>query len=142
MDGRRVRRLLIASTIFASTALAAFAACDANTARTTVISCEKVYEVCPAVIPPSRDEAEECANIFQGPCGAEMRQHIQCTMGKCDDAGAIDRVAVERACFATFEAYRRCNDGETEGGAGPDQGQLPPFPVEAGGPIADAGTGG
>lgn len=134
MFGRDVRRLLLATflaVIAATITAVAIAACDVNTARTTVITCEKVYKVCPAVVPASPDDAEECANIFQGRCGAEMRQHIQCIIGKCDDAGAVDRVAAERECYATFEAYRRCNDGETEGGAGPDQGQLPPFPTDA-----------
>jgi hypothetical protein len=126
-----VRRLLFGSLLVAVATVIAVAACDGNTARTTVITCEKVYRVCPTLPPASPDEAEECADIFQGRCGAEMRQHIQCVTGKCDDAGAPDRVAAERACFATIEAYRRCVDGETEGGAGPDQGQLPPFSTDA-----------
>lgn len=131
MSARDVRRLLLATALAATTAAAGIAACDGNGSRTTVIACERVYRVCPAVVPASPIEAEQCANIFQGRCGAEMRQHIQCITGKCDDAGAVDRIAGERECYATFEAYRRCEDGETEGGAGPDEGQLPPFVTDA-----------
>jgi hypothetical protein len=111
---------------------ALLAACKdhADPARTTAHACERVYRVCPNATPASSDDAELCADAFQGRCGAELRQQTQCATAKCDDAGLIDRVAVERACFATIEAYRKCE--ETDGGVrGPDEGQLPPF---------DAGT--
>lgn len=96
--------------------------------------CERVYRVCPNVVPANPSEATLCAEAFQGPCGPELRQHVQCSMGKCDDAGNVDRLEVERVCLATLEAYRACEEDD-DGGArdgGVDQGQLPPFPVDAG----------
>jgi hypothetical protein len=120
-----VRRLLL-SLVF-------FAACKdhADTPRTTAQACERVHEVCPEAIPPSPDDATQCADAFKSRCGAELRQYVQCSVGKCDDAGAVDRVEVERACVATIEAYRACI--ERDGGeAGPDEGQLPPFVIDAG----------
>lgn len=114
--------------------LAAIAACDADKARTTVITCEKVYRVCPSMPAANEEEAAQCADVFQGRCGAEMRQYIQCVMGRCDDAGAVDRVGAENACFSTVQAYRSCDTGEREGGAGPDEGQLPPFAADASAP--------
>ena len=52
-------------------------------------------------------------------------------------AQLVDRLAVERVCLATLEAYRECeeNDG---GEGGVDEGQLPPFVVDSG--QGDAGT--
>lgn len=110
----------------------------ADPARQTAMICERVYRICPAVVPANPAEAEVCASEFRGPCGAELRQHVQCTLGKCDDAGAIDRLEIERVCLATLEAYRKCDDefggdagdGGREGGG--DQGQLPPFVIDSG----------
>lgn len=120
MSVRDVRGLLITVVLLV--------ACKehADTARTTAQACERVYRACPKAIPASTNDATECADVFSGRCGAEMRQHVQCVTGKCDDAGAVDRVEVERACFATIKAYRDCED--SDGGVrGPDEGQLPPF---------------
>jgi hypothetical protein len=117
---------------FLALALATAAACEkhADPTRTTAITCERVYRVCPGLSPATEAEATACADVFQSRCGAEMRQHVQCATGKCTDAGAVDRVEVERACFATIAAYRECT--ETDGGPeGPDEGQLPPFDAAA-----------
>ena len=105
--------------------------------RTTAMTCERVYRVCPNVVPANPSEAAACADAFRSRCGAELRQHVQCTMGKCDDAGAVDRLAVERLCLATLEAYRSCEE-EDAGEGGVDEGQLPPFVVDSG--PGDAGT--
>ena len=121
-----VPRPLLVIAFAASVVFVAFTACDPDPARTGVITCERVYRVCPGVVPANHTEAAQCADIFQGRCGAEMRQHVQCATGRCDDAGGHDRVAVERACVATIEAYRACTEGDG-GGGGVDEGQLPPF---------------
>lgn len=125
-----VRSILSIACLGALT-FAAIAACEADEARTEAIACERVYRVCPTMPPATSDEGATCADIFQGRCGAEMRQYVQCATGKCDDAGAIDRVAIENACFSTIDALKECESGEREGGAGPDQGQLPPFSADA-----------
>jgi hypothetical protein len=128
-----VRRTFLVISLFAL-ALMTAAACEehADPARTTAITCERVYRVCPGLSPATESEATACADVFQSRCGAEMRQHIQCVAGKCDDAGAVDRGEVERVCFATIKSYRECT--ETDGGAkGPDEGQQPPFVLDAGG---------
>lgn len=121
-----MRRVLLVLTVLT-------AACKdhADTSRTSAQACERVYRICPSAIPASETDNTVCADVFTDRCGAEMRQYVQCATSKCDDAGAIDRVAIERACFGSIEAYRECNarDG---GPVGPDQGQLPPFPTDAG----------
>lgn len=110
----------------------------ADPARTTGQSCERVYGICPNATPASSEDAQRCADEFQGRCGAELRQYVQCASGKCDDAGAIDRVGIEGACFATIDAYRKCeeSDGGVRGTGGTDEGQLPPFPTG----VSDAGA--
>ena len=110
----------------------------ADPARQTAMICERVYRICPNVVPANPAEAEVCASEFRGPCGAELRQYVQCSLGKCDDAGAIDRLEIERVCLATLEAYRKCDDefgadgGDAGREGGDDQGQLPPFIVDSG----------
>ena len=107
----------------------------ADTARTNAQSCERVYKICSNATPASEEDARICADEFQGGCGAELRQYVQCATGKCEPAGTIDRVGIERACFASIEAYRTCE--ESDGGVrGTDEGQLPPFATDAG----DAGA--
>jgi hypothetical protein len=123
MSLRDVRLLLL---LLLSAVLLVACKEHADPARTTAITCERVYRVCPGISPATKDEAAQCADIFQGRCGAEMRQHIQCVTGKCDDAGAVDRIEVERVCFSTIASYRECD--ESDGGVrGPDEGQLPPL---------------
>lgn len=129
-----VRRLLSVLLLSLGLVLVGAAACEkhADPARTTAMICERVYRVCPVVVPVSPSEAAHCADMFQGRCGAELRQHVQCAVGKCDDAGVIDRLEIERVCLATIEAYRRCQDEDAGDGGGVDEGQLPPFVIDGG----------
>jgi hypothetical protein len=125
-----VRRVLVLILLLA--------ACKdhADTSRTNARSCERVYEICSNATPASEEDARVCADELSGRCGAELRQYVQCSSGKCDDVGEIDRVGIEKACFATIEAYRKCE--ETDGGVrGTDEGQLPPFPDA--GAVTDGG---
>jgi hypothetical protein len=131
-------RSLLTAIMGAGTTAGLFAACKADDVRTDVITCEIVYRVCPNVRRATADEARECAEIFQGSCGAHMRQYMQCATGTCDDAGLVSRSDVERKCSPVLEAYRTCSASSTssrDAGVRPDEGQL--FPVEAG--TGDAG---
>src|SRR5688572_22706464 len=71
------RSLLTAVVVGAATTAGLFAACKADDARTDVMTCEIVYRVCPSLRRATADEARECAEIFQGACGAHMRQYMQ-----------------------------------------------------------------
>jgi hypothetical protein len=126
------QRSLLAGVVGVATTLGVIGACKEDAARADATSCELVYRVCPNVRRATSGEAQECADIFQGTCGANMRQYIQCVTGSCDDGGVVDRAEAERKCFGVLEAYRNCAARPpADAGARPDEGQQPPFPLDA-----------